>query len=238
MYDKDSVFMFVHVRSSGFHLDGFGRSSHEIKSCEDEEVQLHFSELRSSQLSPLQLWEHATSEKANGLAMNYGSAFTEGRCRKLCDGLFRDKSGLKVTEQYVGWVGHMFKAATVIFPEKQLPNPDPDSPAHSFPVRMQSDAPHIAASPSSQTAAQMASKPDTMLDPHWPQNNVIDESLAAEIQIEDALLASVLHTVSKAHPDRNDEEGSPTKMRVTSSTACPSTPTAAEVVTPGASSRK
>jgi len=134
-YDKDSIFMFVHVRSSGFHLDGFGRSSHEIKSCEDKEVELHFSELRSSQLSPLQLWEYAASEKAHGLAMNYGSAFTEGRCRQLCDGLFRDKSGLKVTEQYVGWVGHMFKAATVIFPEEPLPNPDPDSPAQSLLTR-------------------------------------------------------------------------------------------------------
>ncbi len=159
-YDKDSIFMFVHVRSSGFYLDGFGRLSHEIKSCEDEEVQLHFSELRSSQLSPLQLWEHATSEKAHGLAMHYGSAFTEGNCWQLCDGLFRDKSGLKVTEQYVGWVRHMFNAATVIFPEEQPPRTvpsspekqassspekrrrddereaNPDSPAHSLPVGM------------------------------------------------------------------------------------------------------
>ena len=182
-YGKDSIFMFVHVRSSGFHLDGFGRSSHELKPSEDEEVELHFSELRSSQLSPLQLWERAASEKAHGLAMNYGSAFTEGRCRKLCDGLFRDKSGLKVTEQYVGWVGLMFNAATVIYPEKPLPNPDPNSPAHSFPVKIQIDAPHSAAPTSSRTAAQKTSAdtmlyPDgTMLYPAWPPNTVIDKSL-------------------------------------------------------------
>jgi hypothetical protein len=156
--------MFVHAGSSGFHLDGFGRSSHELKPCEDEEVELHFSELRSSQLSPQKLWEFAECEEAHGLAMNYGSAFTEGRCRKLCEGLFRDKSGLKVTEQYVGWVRHMFNAATVIFPEKQAPNPDPNSPAHSFPVKMQSDAPHSAAPTSSPTAAQMPSKTMTRED--------------------------------------------------------------------------
>jgi hypothetical protein len=127
-YDKDSIFMFVHVRSSGFHLDGFGRSRHEIKPCEDEEVELHFSELRNSQLSPQKLWEYAESEEAHGLALNYGDAFTEDLCRMLCDGLFCDQSGLKVTETYVGWVRHMFNAATVIFPEKPLPKTGPSSP--------------------------------------------------------------------------------------------------------------
>jgi hypothetical protein len=66
--------------------------------------------------------------------------------------------------------------------------------------------------------------------------NAIDETLAAKIQFEEALLASaVLHTVSKADPDRN-EEGM--KRGVASSAASPSTPTAAEVVTTSASSRK
>jgi hypothetical protein len=126
-YAEGAIFMFVHVRAREFHLDGFGRSSHAIKSCKDMEVELHFAELRSSQLGPDKLWKCAESEEAQGLAMKTAGKFTEGHCWELCTGLFgsnySEASGRKVTESYVGWVGHMFSKATVIFTENLQPEP-------------------------------------------------------------------------------------------------------------------
>jgi hypothetical protein len=139
-YPAGAVLMFVRlvrrdVSSLDFHLDGFGRLSRPIESCEEnEEVALHFSEFWSSDLGPEKLWKCAESEDARGLLGMYfpiGATFNEKRCRHLCTNLFGSdplrNSGLKVTPIHIGWVHHMFKKAVLKKAAEEQPSSQPES---------------------------------------------------------------------------------------------------------------
>ena len=131
-YPEGAVLMFVRlvrrdVSSLDFHLDGFGRLSRPIESCEEnEEVALHFSEFWSSDLGPEKLWKCAESEDAGGLIgtkVSIGATFNEKRCRTLCTSLFGSdplgESGRRVTKDHIGWVHHMLKKAAEEQPSSQ-----------------------------------------------------------------------------------------------------------------------
>ncbi len=100
-------------------------------------VELNFSALWSSQLSPEQLWNCAKREEAGGLLMDYGSTFKAGHCWNLCTELlgkdYLECSGFPVTKKYIGWAHYMLNNATVVFMEKpsriRSPSPKPQPEA-------------------------------------------------------------------------------------------------------------
>ena len=109
-------------------------------SREAGKVELNFSALWSSQLSPEQLWNCAKREEARGLLMDHGSTFAAERCWNLCTELvgkdYLECSGFPVTEKFIGWAHYMFNNATVVFMEKpsriRSPSPKPQPEVRHF----------------------------------------------------------------------------------------------------------